>query len=174
MRNISITKTEKGYVLGFGPTVKALSMAVSATLLVPVVFLIILNLIFTDIPTSAIELTVALILSVGFMVLMYCLSFGHRLVIDETGVHRYFFRRLKMSLIWRHIRSCGIDTILVPNRGGQSLHLAFYASTEADPVTPKNKLVMSLTPQDEAALREAGLVSFCRTHMAEQIDRNFP
>lgn len=174
MRNVSITKTEKGYVLGFGPTVKALSMAVSATLLVPVVFLILLNLIFTDMPTSAIELTVALLLSVGFTLLMYCLSFGHRLVIDETGVHRYFFRRLKVSLIWRHIRSCGIDTILVPNRGGQNLHLAFYASTEADPVNPKNKLVMSLTPQDEAALREAGLVSFCRTHMAEQIDRSFP
>ena len=96
MRNVSITKTEKGYVLGFGPAIKALSMAVSATLVVPVVFLIILNLIFTDIPTSAIEWIAALLLSVGFTVLMYCLSFGHRLVIDETGVHRYFFRRLKI------------------------------------------------------------------------------
>lgn len=174
MRNVSITKTEKGYVLGFSPAIKALSMALSASLLVPVVFLILLSLIFTAIQTSAIEWIAVLLLSVGLTVLMYCLSFGHRLVIDETGVHRYFFRRLKMSLLWRYIRSCGIDTIWVPNRGGQSLHLAFYASTEAAPVNPKNKLVMSLTPRDEAALREAGLVSFCRAHMAEQIDRKFP
>ena len=169
MRLTVIQKSPTGYIL-------RQSKAVKAWTLVLCVFFLSVGI---SLPSFAERDVFTLVMAFLFMaffaavsVYLYCLSFGYRIVVDETGVHRCSFNRVKHSLLWRYIRSCGVDTIPVPYRHGTTYRLAFYASTETNPVSMENKVFIKLTKTDEHALRESGLLTFCRSQM-DRADRNF-
>lgn len=173
MRYTDIQKTPTGYVLRHSRATKLMT-------LIPCVFIsivptvITLPLFFSDKAETAniIPTSIAMILAWVITAYLCSLAFGFRIVVDETGVHRYSFGRVKLSLLWRYVRSFGIDMIPVPSRYGQMNHLAFYASTEAKPIDYKSKVFIKLTPADEQAIRESGIIVFCRRQMAEA-DRHF-
>lgn len=173
MRLTSIQKSPTGYILRHSRTTKLMTLIPCAFIsIVPTV--ITLPLFFSEkaetvniIPTS-----IAMILMWIITAYLFSLAFGFRIVVDEAGVHRYSFGHVKLSLLWRYVRSFGIDVIPVPSRYGQMDHLAFFASTETKPIDYKCKVFIKLTPADEQALRESGLLIFCRRQMAEA-DRHF-
>ena len=100
-------------------------------------------------------------------------TLGFRLVADEVGVHRYAFNRVKRSFLWRHIRSCDIAEIPPSANEGRVIPPSFYVSTEKEVENMKNCLFIRLqNKKDEQALRESGLLNFCRRQMAEA-DRKF-
>ena len=169
MRLTDIQKSQTGYIL-------RQSKAVKAWTLVPCVFFLSVGI---SLPFFAERDVFTLVMAFLFMaffaavsVYLYCLSFGYRIVVDETGVHRYSFNRAKHTLLWRHIRSFGVDVIPVYYRYGTTNRLAFYASTETKPVNIENQVFIKLTKTDEQALRESGIIVFCRRQMAEA-DRKF-
>ena len=173
MRYTDIQKTPTGYVLRHSRATKLMTLILCAFIAVfPTVITI--PLFFSEkaetgniIPTS-----IVMILAWVITAYLWSLAFGFRIVVDEAGVHRYSFGRVKLSLLWRYVRSFGIGVIPVPSRNGQTNHLAFYASTEAKPIDYKSKVFIKLTPADEQALRESGIIVFCRRQMAEA-DRKF-
>lgn len=169
MRLTDIQKSQTGYII-------RQSKAVHAFTLVLCIFLLsfgVLLLLATEHDAITIGLVVLfMIFFDGLAVYLFCLDFGFRIVVDETGVHRYSFKRVKHTLLWRYVRSFGIDVIPVPFRYGQIDHLAFFASTETKPIDYKSKVFIKLNPSDEQAIRESGLLSFCHTQMAE-VDRKF-
>lgn len=173
MRCTDIQKNPTGYILRHSRATKLMTLIPCAFIgIVPTVITI--PLFFSEkaetvniIPTS-----IAMILAWVITAYLCSLAFGFRIVVDETGVHRYSFGRVKLSLLWRYVRSFGIDVIPVPSRYGQMDHLAFYASTETKPIDYKCKVFIKLTPADEQALRESGLLTFCRRQMTDA-DRNF-
>lgn len=173
MRYTDIQKTPTGYVLRHSRATKLMTLILCAFIAVfPTVITI--PLFFSEkaetgniIPTS-----IVMILAWVITAYLWSLAFGFRIVVDEAGVHRYSFGRVKLSLLWRYVRSFGIGVIPVPSRNGQTNHLAFYASTEAKPIDYKSKVFIKLTPADEQAIRESGIIVFCRSQMAEA-DRKF-
>ena len=173
MRYTAIQKSPTGYVLRHSRATKLMTLILCAFIAVfPTVITI--PLFFSEkaetvniIPTS-----IVIILAWVITAYLWSLAFGFRIVVDEAGVHRYSFGRVKLSLLWRYIRSFGIGVIPVPSRNGQTNHLAFYASTEAKPIDYKSKVFIKLTPADEQALRESGIIVFCCRQMAET-DRKF-
>lgn len=167
MRLTDIQKTSTAYVLRQSRAVKIMTLGLCVFLLSFGVLPLLVAGKDALIPSV---LIMALFLSV--VVYLFCLTFGYRIVIDEKGIHRYSFHRVKHSLLWRYIRSYGVDEILVPYRYGQSLNLAFYASTEDIPIDPENKVFIKLNPSDERAIRESGLLTFCRRQRAGA-DRSF-
>ena len=167
MRLTDIQRTPKAYILRQSRAVKAWTLGLCVFLLSFGVLPLLVAGKDALIPSV---LIMALFLSV--VIYLFCMTFGYRIVIDEKGIHRYSFNRVKHSLLWRYIRSYGVDVILVPHRHGQTDHLAFYASTEATPIDPENKVFIKLNPSDERAIRESGLLTFCRRQRAEA-DRSF-
>ena len=173
MRYTDIQKKTTGYILRHSRATKLMTLIPCAFIsIVPTV--ITLPLFFSDKAETAniIPTSIALILAWVITAYLCSLAFGFRIVVDETGVHRYSFGRVKLSLLWRYVRSFGIGVIPVPSRYGQMNHLAFYASTEAKPIDYKSKVFIKLTPADEQAIRESGIIVFCRRQMAEA-DRHF-
>lgn len=173
MRYTDIQKTPTGYVLRHGRAIKLMTLIPCAFIgIVPTVITI--PLFFSEKAETAniIPTSIGMILAWAITAYLCSLAFGFRIVVDETGVHRYSFGRVKLSLLWRYVRSFGIGVIPVPSRNGQMNHLAFYASTEAKPIDYKSKVFIKLTPADEQALRESGIIVFCRRQMAEA-DRHF-
>lgn len=173
MRYTDIQNSPTGYVLRHSRATKLMTLIPCAFIsIVPTV--ITLPLFFSDKAETAniIPTSIALILAWVITAYLCSLAFGFRIVVDEAGVHRYSFGRVKLSLLWRYVRSFGIDVIPVPSRYGQMDHLAFYASTEAKPIDYKSKVFIKLTPADEQAIRESGIIVFCRRQMAEA-DRHF-
>ena len=169
MRYTDIQKSQTGYIL-------RQSKAVKAWTLVLCVFFLSVGI---SLPFIAERDAFTLVMAFLFMaffsavsVYLYCLSFGFRIVVDEAGVHRYSFGRVKLSLHWQYVRSFGIGVIPVPYRHGTANHLTFYASTEAKPIDYKSRVFIKLTKTDEQALRESGIIVFCRRQMAEA-DRKF-
>ncbi len=174
MRLTAIQKTPTGYVLRHSRAIKLMTLIPCAFIAIfPTVITI--PLFFSEKAESAnfIPTSIAMILAWVITAYLCSLAFGYRIVVDETGVHRYSFNRVKHTLLWRHIRSFGIDVIPVPSRNGQMDHLAFYASTEASPIDYKSKVFIKLNPPDEESIRRSGLLTFCRRQMAEA-DRKFP
>ena len=173
MRYTDIQKTPTGYVLRHGRATKLMTLILCAFIAVfPTVITI--PLFFSEKAETAniIPTSIVMILAWVITAYLWSLAFGFRIVVDEAGVHRYSFGRVKLSLLWRYVRSFGIGVIPVPSRNGQTNHLAFYASTEAKPIDHKSKVFIKLTPADEQALRESGLLNFCRRQMADT-DRKF-
>ena len=173
MRYTDIQKTPTGYVLRHGRATKLMTLILCAFIAVfPTVITI--PLFFSEKAETAniIPTSIVMILAWVITAYLWSLAFGFRIVVDEAGVHRYSFGRVKLSLLWRYVRSFGIDVIPVPSRNGQTNHLAFYASTEAKPIDYKSKVFIKLTKTDEQALRESGIIVFCRRQMAEA-DRKF-
>ena len=174
MRYTDIQKTPTGYVLRHGRATKLMTLIPCAFIsIVPTV--ITLPLFFSEKvePANIIPTSIGMILAWAITAYLWSLAFGFRIVVDEAGVHRYSFGRVKLSLLWRYVRSFGIGVIPVPStRSGPSNHLAFYASTETKPVSMENKVFIKLTPADEQTLRESGIIVFCRRQMAET-DRHF-
>ncbi len=164
MRYTDIQKNPESYVLRQSKAVKALTLVLC-------VFFLSFGI---SLPFFAERDVFTLVMAFLFMaffaavsVYLYCLSFSYRIVVDETGVHRYSFGRVKHSILWRYVRSFGIGVIPVPYRYGTTDRLTFYASTEEKPVSMENKVFIKLTPADEQAIRESGLITFCRRKMAE-------
>ena len=173
MRYTDIQKTPTGYVLRHSRATKLMTLIPCAFIsIVPTVITI--PLFFSDKAETAniIPTSIGMILAWAITAYLCSLAFGFRIVVDEAGVHRYSFGRVKLSLLWRHIRSFGIDVIPVPSRYGQMDHLSFFASTETKPIDYKSKVFIKLTPADEQAIRESGIIVFCRRQMAEA-DRHF-
>lgn len=174
MRYTAIQKSPTGYTIRHSRATKLMTLIPCAFIgIVPTVITI--PLFFSDKAETAniIPTSIAMILAWVITAYLFSLAFGFRIVVDEAGVHRYSFGRVKLSLLWRYVRSFGIDVIPVPStRSGPSNHLAFYASTEKKPVSTENKVFIKLTPADEQALRESGLLTFCRRQMADA-DRHF-
>lgn len=174
MRYTAIQKSPTGYILRHSRATKLMTLIPCAFIgIVPTVITI--PLFFSEKAETAniIPTSIGMILAWAITAYLFSLAFGFRIVVDEAGVHRYSFGRVKLSLLWRYVRSFGIGVIPVPStRSGPSNHLAFYASTETKPVSMENKVFIKLTPADEQALRESGLLTFCRRQMAEA-DRNF-
>ena len=173
MRYTDIQKTPTGYVLRHGRATKLMTLILCAFIAVfPTVITI--PLFFSEKAETAniIPTSIVMILAWVITAYLWSLAFGFRIVVDEAGVHRYSFGRVKLSLLWRYVRSFGIDVIPVPSRNGQTNHLAFYASTETKPIDYKSKVFIKLTKTDEQALRESGIIVFCRRQMAEA-DRKF-
>lgn len=167
MKLTDIQKTATGYVIRQSKGVHAITLVLCIFLLSLGVLLLLAT------PHDGITIGLVVLFMTffdGLAVYLFCLDFGYRIVVDETGVHRYSFNRVKHTLLWRHIRSCGVGLIPVPWRYHQIDHLAFYASTEANPVSMENKVFIKLNPSDEQAIRESGLLSFCRAQM-ENADR---
>jgi hypothetical protein len=170
MRYTDIQKTPTGYTLRHSRATKLMTLIPCSLFAIPATVLLFFEL---DIePYKLIPTALAMVLSWVITAYLFSLAFGYRIVIDETGVHRYSFGRVKHSLLWRYVRSFGIGVIPVPSRYGQTNHLAFYASTEAKPIDYKSKVFIKLTPADEQAIRESGLITFCRRQMADA-DRHF-
>jgi len=173
MRYTAIQKSPTGYTIRHGRATKLMTLIPCAFIsIVPTVITIPLFFSEKAEPANIIPTSIAMILAWVITAYLCSLAFGFRIVVDETGVHRYSFKRVKHTLLWRHIRSFGIDVIPVPFRYGQMDHLAFFASTEIKPIDYKSKVFIKLTPADEQALRGSGLLSFCHTQMAE-VDRKF-
>ena len=173
MRYTDIQKTPTGYVLRHGRATKLMTLILCAFIAVfPTVITI--PLFFSEKAETAniIPTSIVMILAWVITAYLWSLAFGFRIVVDEAGVHRYSFGRVKLSLLWRYVRSFGIGVIPVPSRNGQTNHLAFYASTETKPIDYKSKVFIKLTKTDEQALRESGIIVFCRRQMAEA-DRKF-
>ena len=173
MRYTDIQKTPTGYVLRHSRATKLMTLILCAFIAVfPTVITI--PLFFSEKAETAniIPTSIVMILAWVITAYLWSLAFGFRIVVDEAGVHRYSFGRVKLSLLWRYVRSFGIGVIPVPSRNGQTNHLAFYASTEAKPIDYKSKVFITLTPADEQAIRESGIIVFCRRQMAEA-DRKF-
>ena len=162
MRLTHVEKTPAGYVIRHSKAVRAWTVVLCVFLL----SLGALVLLSTERDTIAIGLRVLFTIFFDTLaVFCFCLNFGFRIVVDETGVHRCSFRRVKHTLLWRHVRSFGIDVIPVPWRYHQIDHLAFYASTETKPVNIENKVFIKLNPSDEEPLRASGLLTYCRRQM---------
>ena len=173
MRYTDIQKSPTGYILRHSRAVKLMILIPCAFIgIIPTVLVI--SLFFTEgvDPDNLLPTALGTVLMWSITVYLFSLAFGFRIVVDETGVHRYSFGRVKQTLLWRYVRSFGIDVIPVPSRNGQMDHLAFYASTEAKPINYKSKVFIKLTPADEQAIRESGIIVFCRRQMAET-DRKF-
>lgn len=174
MRYTDIQKTPTGYVLRHSRATKLMTLIPCAFIAVfPTVITI--PLFFSEKAETANIIATSIGMILMWVITAYLCSraFGFRIVVDEAGVHRYSFSRVKLSLLWRYVRSFGIGVIPVPStRSGPSNHLAFYASTETKPVNMENKVFIKLTKTDEQALRESGLLTFCRRQMAEA-DRKF-
>ena len=137
MRYTDIQKTPTGYILRHGRAIKLMTLIPCAFIgIVPTVITI--PLFFSDKAETAniIPTSIAMILAWAITAYLFSLAFGFRIVVDEAGVHRYSFGRVKLSLLWRYVRSFGIDVIPVPFRYGQMDHLAFFASTETKPISP--------------------------------------
>lgn len=173
MRYTEIQKTPTGYILRHSRATKLMTLIPCAFIgIVPTVITI--PLLFSEKAETAniIPTSIAMILAWVITAYLCSLAFGFRIVVDEAGVHRYSFGRVKLSLLWRYVRSFGIDVIPVPFRYGQMDHLAFFVSTETKPIDYKSKVFIKLTPADEQAIRESGLLTFCRSQMG-RADRTF-
>ena len=174
MRYTDIQKTPTGYILRHSRATKLMTLILCAFFgIVPTVMSI--PLFFSEKAETANIIPTSIVIILAWVITAYLcsLAFGFRIVVDETGVHRYSFGRVKLSLLWRYVRSFGIGVIPVPPTGsGPSNHLAFYASTETKPVSMENKVFIKLTKTDEQALRESGLLTFCRSQM-DRADRGF-
>lgn len=168
MRLTHLQRTPTSYVLRHSKSFRILTLVLCGVLVS-----------FATVPATILIITVgvklgdlfpiimAVILSWIISIYLYCLTFGYRIVVDETGVHRYSFNRLKHSLPWRYVRSCGIRVIRVPGRYVPTDRLAFYACVQKNPSDFKERIFMKLNDTDEQALRESGLLSFCHAQMAE-------
>ncbi len=173
MRLIDIQKNPSGYVLRHSSTIKFMTFIPCALIAIPAT-IIPISLFFMEgtEPSNLFPTMLGMVIMWAISAYLYSLVFGYRIVVNETGVHRYSFRRVKHTLLWRYIRSFGVDVIRVPSRNGEMDHLAFYASTEAKPIDYKSKVLIKLSKSDEQAIRESGLLTFCRSQMAE-VDRKF-
>ena len=173
MRYTAIQKNPTGYVLHHSRATKLMTLILCAFFgIVPTVMSILLFFMEGTDPSNLLPAMLGMVIMWASTAYLFSLAFGFRIIVDEAGVHRYSFGRVKHSLLWRYVRSFGIGVIPVPSRYGQTNHQAFYASTEAKPIDYKSKVFIKLTPADEQALRESGLLNFCRKQMAEA-DRKF-
>ena len=173
MRYTAIQKTPTGYVLRHSRATKLMTLILCAFFgIVPTVMSILLFFMEGTDPSNLLPAMLGMVIMWASTAYLFSLAFGFRIIVDEAGVHRYSFGRVKHSLLWRYVRSFGIGVIPVPARYGQTNHQAFYASTEAKPIDYKSKVFIKLTPADEQAIRESGLLNFCRRQMAEA-DRKF-
>ena len=173
MRYTDIQKTPTGYILRHGRATKLMTLILCAFFgIVPTVMSILLFFMEGTDPSNLLPAMLGMVIMWASSAYLFAIAFGFRIVVDEAGVHRYSFGRVKLSLLWRYVRSFGIGVIPVPYRHGTTNHLTFYASTEAKPIDYKSRVFIKLTPADEQALRESGIIVFCRRQMAEA-DRKF-
>ena len=173
MRNTDIQKTPTGYILRHGRATKLMTLILCAFFgIVPTVMSILLFFMEGTDPSNLLPAMLGMVIMWASTAYLFSLAFGFRIVVDETGVHRYSFGRVKLSLLWRYVRSFGIGVIHVACQRGTTNRLAFYASTEEKPVDYKSTVFIWLTKTDEQAIRESGLLNFCRRQMAEA-DRKF-
>ncbi len=173
MRYTDIQKTPTGYTIRHSRATKLMTLILCAFFgIVPTVMSILLFFMEGTDPSNLLPPMLGMVIMWASAAYLFSLAFGYRIVVDEAGVHRYSFRRVKHTLLWRYVRSFGIGVIPVPStRSGPSNHLAFYASTEAKPIDYKRrKVFIKLTPADEQALRASGLLTFCHTQI-ENADR---
>ena len=162
MRLIDLQKAETGYTIRFSKFFKIFPAALFAWIWLPLVIVVI----WTDTslrPDPMLLLTLPL--SIFICLFLFRVGYGSRVVIDETGVHQYSFKRLKHSILWRYVKSFGVDTIFMGGRSGH--RLAFYVCTEEKPGRFDSRIACTLHKQDEQAILESGLLTYCRA----QIDR---
>ena len=175
MKHIEIQKNNSTYVLRFSRKTRTmcLTAAVSIFLLCSIVSAIPWlvygakppgGMVFISIYTGICALVIPPILIRS--------SVGFRLVADEQGVHRCFFNRVQRNFLWRHIRSCGIEEIPPSLNEGRVIRPSFSVSTEKVVENMKNCLFIRVDKEDEQAIRESGLITFCRRQMADA-DRHF-
>ena len=156
MRLTYMQETPNGYVLGQSRAVKAWTLGLC-------IFLLsfgVLPLLVAGKDALIYSVLIMALFSLIPAYLLY-LAFGYRIVIDEKGIHRYSFRHVKRSLLWKDIRSCGVGEIPVPYRYGHIRHLAFYASTEETPFDDDEKIFIKLNPTDERVIRKSQLLDYC-------------
>ena len=172
MKQIDIQRTSRGYEIRQSKSVRTQVLLISVLLLIPYVGIALLGL-FPMVPRNLFPWLFGLLLWCITMGYVCYLSYSFRLVIDEQGVHRHAFNRVKRSFLWRHIRSCDIAEIPPSANEGRVIPPSFYVSTEKEIENMKNCLFIRLqNKEDEQALRESGLITFCRRQMAEA-DRKF-
>ena len=176
MRQIEIQRTPTAYTLRFSPASRK-----SSALLSGGVFLMGATasaapwLIYGAKPPAGMILVSIYTALCGVIIPLILLrsTLGFRLVADEVGVHRYVFGRVKRSFLWRHIRSCGLDEIPPSQNEGRVIAPSFYVSTESPVEAMKNCLFIRLqNKEDQHAIHESGLLTFCRSQMADA-DRKF-
>ncbi len=173
MRYTDIQKTPTGYTIRHSRATRLMTLIPCAFIgIVPTVMAILLFFTGGVEPQNCFPIALAMVLAWVITAYLFSLAFGFRIVVDEVGVHRCSFGRVKHTLLWRYIRSFGVGVISFTARYGPSKHLAFYASTETSPIDYQRRIVIKLTPADEQALRESGLLTFCHSQMAEA-DRKF-
>lgn len=175
MKQIEIQKTSTAYILRFSRQVRVISLAVSGCLfLIGMTASLVPWLIYgATPPVGMIFISIyAGITAVGFPLLLVCRTMGFRFVADGEGFHRYSFNRVKRTFLWRHIRSCGIDEIPSTENEGRVMLPSFYVSTESPVMSMKNCLFIRIDKEGEQAVRESGMLHFCRRQLAE-VDRDF-
>ncbi len=172
MKQIDIQRTSTGYEIRQSKSVRTQVLLISVLPLIPSVGIALLGL-FPMVPRNLFPWLFGLLLWCITMGYVCYLSYSFRLVIDEQGVHRYAVGRVKRSFLWRHIRSCDIAEIPPSANEGRVIPPSFYVSTEKEIENMKNCLFIRLqNKEDEQAIRESGLLTFCRRQMADT-DRKF-
>lgn len=175
MRQIEIQRTPTGYTLRFSPASRKSSALLSGgVFLMGATASLIPWLIYGAKPPAGMILVsvYAALCALVIPPILLRSSVGFRLVADEQGVHRCFFNRVQRTFLWRHIRSCGIEEIPPSLNEGRVILPSFYVSTEKVVENMKNCLFIRVDKEDEQALRESGIIVFCRRQMAEA-DRKF-
>ncbi len=172
MKQIEIQRTPTGYEIRQSKSVRTQVLLIGILPLIPYVGIALLG-VFPMVPRNLFPWLLGLLLWCITMGYLCYLNFSFRLVIDEIGVHRYAFNRVKRSFLWRHIRSCDIAEIPPSANEGRVMPPSFYVSTEKEVESMKNCLFIRLqNKEDEQAIRSSGLLSFCRAQMADA-DRKF-
>ena len=172
MKQIDIQRTPTGYEIRQSKSVRTQVLLFSALPLIPYAGIALPGL-FPMAPRNLFPWLFALLLWCIIMGYVCYLNYSFRLVIDEQGVHRYAFNCVKRSFLWRHIRSCDIAKIPPSANEGRVIPPSFYVSTEKEVENMKNCLFIRLqNKKDEQALRESGLLNFCRRQIADT-DRKF-
>ena len=161
MRMIDLQKTAEGYTIRYGKFFRIFPLFTMGSLTIfPLIFLV-----WDWLDRRVLDPQTIFLLSICVAGSLWIsrVLLGFRLVIDKSGVHRYIAKRLKHTIPWKYVRSFGIDTIFVGGKGGY--HLAFYVSTDTKPGNQDNQLACMLNKQDEQALREEGVLAYCRAQL---------
>ena len=176
MKKLEIQKTSAAYTLRYDRPMRAmcLTTAVSIFLFGSIVSAIPWLIYGAKPPVGMVFISIYVgICALVFPPILIRSSVGFRLIADEQGVHRCFFNRVQRTFLWRHIRSCGLDEIPPSQNEGRVIAPSFYVSTESPVEAMKNCLFIRLqSKEDQHALRESGLLTFCRSQM-DRADRGF-
>ena len=175
MKKLEIQKTSAAYTLRYDRPMRAmcLTTAVSIFLFGSIISAIPWLIYGAKPPVGMVFISIYVgICALVFPPILIRSSVGFRLIADEQGVHRCFFNRVQRTFLWRHIRSCGIEEIPPSLNEGRVILPSFYVSTEKVVENMKNCLFIRVDKEDEQAIRESGLLTFCRSQM-DRADRKF-